>query len=185
MSGQSKQPVEQAVEAVEQSPQRGASAPRLSFLATPVRVACALLALSVGVLGGPWGLAALVAAAVATALIYAASSLLGCAPLPRSTGELGRRCPLCHDDLAPGEVVVSCGGCETVYHSECRAEFQGCALLGCDAPRVVSRRFELGRGLVGPEVHPDAIDLGQGLVTPFPFAPGYDPDTGLRLTERA
>jgi len=41
------------------------------------------------------------------------------------------RCPYCHDSIALEEAIVSCGACQTLIHTECHAENQGCPLLGC------------------------------------------------------
>jgi hypothetical protein len=41
------------------------------------------------------------------------------------------RCPYCHDALETDVDVSSCGGCQTMIHSDCFAENAGCPILGC------------------------------------------------------
>lgn len=70
-------------------------------------------------------------------------------------------CPYCHGELGAEDQVVACGGCATVYHSDClRDELKGCATLGCQVRPELGKAFAWGeRGpLRGMMVRP-----GEGL----------------------
>lgn len=52
------------------------------------------------------------------------------------------RCALCHDGL---DESLSCPGCGTQVHAECRAEARACPSLGCDAERPPAKRRRVGK----------------------------------------
>ena len=47
----------------------------------------------------------------------------------REGGE--RRCSYCHE---PGDALLECPACRTLFHRECRRENAGCPTLGCREP---------------------------------------------------
>ncbi len=57
-------------------------------------------------------------------------------------------CLYCHEPCKPGETLVKCKGCDSVYHQDHWYEFNGCGQLGC-------------RGVHHPELC-QSIQINQG-----------------------
>lgn len=63
------------------------------------------------------------------------------------------RCGLCHDDLAPDELLAVCAGCELRGHLDCVVEARRCPSLGCPRPArsfASASRRTFSRGPVAP-----------------------------------
>ena len=55
------------------------------------------------------------------------------------TGE-GGRCPVCANDLEPGQTVHRCPLCETAQHLDCHVYLGACARFGCPESRNLGHR---------------------------------------------